>query len=270
MVWRNLTGLVMVMGVLLGAGQAVAQTCCDKAAGQDKACSHPCCVAEVSVSSVCFKCNPGATAMPFSGVNLNAWQVKDGDAESKWQVGVAEQAADNPKMLTAKDGEGELINLTTGHGESVDIYSKAKYGNVRIELDVMVPAGSNSGICVMGEYEVQVFDSYGKEKMGSGDMGAVYGAAPPPVNASKAPGEWQHYVILFQAPRFDADGKKTANAQFLKIALNGQTLHENLEMPGPTPSGVTGKEAALGPIMFQGDHGPVAYRNIRITDLAVQ
>jgi hypothetical protein len=119
----------------------------------------------------------------------------------------------------------------------------------------------------MGEYEVQVFDSFGKAKPGPGDMGAIYGANPPPVNAAKKPGEWQRYVIEFQAPTFDAEGKKTANAKFIKVELNGQVLHENLEMKGPTPSGVTGKEAATGPLMFQGDHGPVAFRNITLTPL---
>jgi hypothetical protein len=83
------------------------------------------------------------------------------------------------------------------------------------------------------------------------------------VNAAKKPGEWQKFVIDFQAPRFQG-GKKTANAKFLKIVLNDQIIHENVEMKGPTPSGVTGKEAPTGPIMFQGDHGPVSYRNIKI------
>jgi hypothetical protein len=71
--------------------------------------------------------------------------------------------------------------------------------------------------------------------------------------------------IEFRAPRFDGDGKKTANARLVKIVLNGRVIHENLELAGPTPSGVTGKEHARGPIMFQGNHGPVAFRNIRIT-----
>ena len=130
----------------------------------------------------------------------------------------------------------------------------------------MVPQGSNSGVYVMGEYEIQVLDSWGRTKMGSGDMGAVYGAAPPPLNASKKPGEWQKYVIDFNVPRFDSTGKKIANAQLVKVQLNGKVLHENLVLPGPTPGGVSGKEGPKGPIMFQGNHGAVAYRNIRITE----
>src|SRR5204863_1947998 len=99
-----------------------------------------------------------------------------------------------------------------------------------IEVELMVPKGSNSGVYVMGEYEVQVLDSFGKpnEKMGQGDIGAVYGYSAPKVNASKAPGEWQKFVIDFRAPKFDAEGKKTTNARFIKIELNGQIVQQDL------------------------------------------
>ena len=204
---------------------------------------------------------------PFNGRDLNAWQFKGDKSKSKWVVGIAEMSTENPKLLTAKKGVGEMINTAREHRDSVDIYSKAKFGDCRIELEVMVPKGSNSGIYVMGEYEVQVLDSYGREKMGWSDMGAIYGAAVPSINACKKPGEWQKYVIEFLAPRFDVAGEKIANAKFVKVELNGRVLHENLEMPGPTPAGVTGTESPTGPIMFQGDHGPVAYRNIRIVPL---
>ena len=204
---------------------------------------------------------------PFNGRDLNDWAYRGSAKKSKWTVGVAAVSPDNPKQLVAREGTGEMINLAAHHGESVDIYSKATFGDCRIELGIMVPKGSNSGIYVMGEYEIQVLDSYGREKLGNGDMGAVYGAAPPPVNACKPPGEWQTYVIEFRAPRFDADGRKTANARLLKVELNGQTLHRDLELPKPTPGGVKGKEAAEGPIMFQGNHGPVAYREIKVTPL---
>ena len=99
-------------------------------------------------------------------------------------------------------------------------------------------------------------------------MGAIYGAAPPTKPAYKKPGEWSAYEIHFQAPRFDAQGKKTANAKFLKVILNGAVIHENVEMKGPTPGGVDRKEKPEGPIMFQGDHGPVAYRNIQVLPLS--
>ena len=210
----------------------------------------------------------GDAVLAFNGQNLDEWTTNTGSGKgNKWVVGKAKVPANNPKQLEKVDGTGELINLTPAHGESQDIYSRAKFGDCRIEVEVMVPQGSNSGIYLMGEYEVQVLDSYGKEKMGSGDMGAIYGGFSPPVNASKKPGEWQQYVIEWRAPQFDGDGKKVKNAMFVKVELNDQVLHKNLEMPSFTPGGLTGKEAPTGPLMFQGNHGPVAYRNIVVTPL---
>jgi len=210
----------------------------------------------------------GDAVLAFNGANLDEWTCKAGSGKAnKWTAGKAKVSGDNPKMLALAEGKGELINLTPEHGASQDIYSKAKFGDCRIEVEVMVPQGSNSGVYVMGEYEVQVLDSYGKMKVGTGDIGAIYGGFAPPVNASKAPGQWQQYVIEWRAPRFDTEGKKIRNAEFVKVELNGIVLHENLVMPGPTPGGVTGKEAATGPLMFQGNHGPVAYRNIVVTPL---
>jgi hypothetical protein len=203
---------------------------------------------------------------PFNGKDIKDWKTKNPTKKHGWTVGVAAIDPKNPRRLVAGTGAGDLVNVTTGHGKSRDIYTTAKHGDAIITLEVMVPKGSNSGVYVHGEYEIQVLDSWGKKKLGGGDMGAIYGAAPPKVNACKKPGEWQTYEIHFRAPRF-TDGKKTANAKFLKVILNGQTLHENVEMKGPTPAGVTGKEHATGPLMFQGDHGPVAYRNIKISPL---
>lgn len=201
---------------------------------------------------------------PFNGKDLSGWKTKDPASRSKWKVGTAKLLANHPDKIDFSATGSELVNAE-GHG--VDIYSEAKFGDHRIEVEVMVPKGSNSGIYVHGEYEIQVLDSYGKDKIGAGDMGAIYSASLPKVNASKAPGEWQKYVIEFRAPKFDADGKKTTSAKFVKVELNGKLIHENIEMKGPTPTGVSGKEAAEGPIMFQGDHGAVAYRNLKITPL---
>jgi hypothetical protein len=202
------------------------------------------------------------TVEPFNGKDLSGWTTKEPASRSHWTVGTASLAADNPASIVARPGGSELINAKGG---GVDAYTTAKFGDCRIEIEVMVPKGSNSGIYVMGEYEIQVFDSYGKKKLVGSDMGAIYGAAPPKVNSCKAPGQWQKYVIDFRAPRFDKSGKKTANATFVRVELNGKTLHENVEAKGPTPSGITGREAATGPLMLQGDHGPVAYRNLKIT-----
>ncbi len=215
----------------------------------------------------------GGAAHPFNGKNLLDWSFKEKKTKEgklikpKWVVGMPSLAGSNEGALAADAGEGAMVNLVSGHGQSLDIYSNATFGSARIEVELLVAKDANSGVYLMGEYEVQVLDSYGKETMGNSDMGAVYGATPPKVNACKKPGDWQKYVFEYEAPKFDAEGKKTSNFKLLKVELNGQILQENLELKGPTPSGVTGKEAAKGPIMFQGDHGPVAYRNITVTPL---
>ncbi len=206
---------------------------------------------------------------PFNGKNLDGWKLKGDAKKSHWDAypGAPVMNPEKPGEFTkgvAAGGPEVPPSLVNTLGGGVDISTEEKFGDCTIELEFMVPKGSNSGVYVMGEYEVQVFDSYGKEKLGMGDLGALYSAAAPKVNAAKKPGEWQKFVIEFQAPKFEG-GKKTTNAKFVKVVLNGKVLHENVEMRGPTPGGLTGKEAATGPVMFQGDHGAVAYRNIKIT-----
>jgi len=206
---------------------------------------------------------------PFSTKDISAWIAKpEGATQSKWLVGTANVSQANPKQLAVSPRGKQLINATEGHRNSLDLYSRDLHGDAVIKLDVMVPKSSNSGIYLMGEYEIQVLDSYGKDaNPGPGDMGAIYGAQPPKKPKYKAPGQWNTYEIHWKAPQFDASGKKTANAKFVKVILNGAIIHENLEMPGPTPGGVDGTEKAKGPLMFQGNHGPVAFRNITIKPL---
>lgn len=203
----------------------------------------------------------GATIRPFNGKNLEGWQCKGPQAKSHWTAGKAAMDPSQPRELIVNESQqGELVNAKA-HG--VDLYTTQMFGDCTIKLEFMVPQGSNSGVYVMGEYEIQILDSFGKEKIGPGDVGGLYGAAAPRVNAALPPGEWQKLEIVFRAPRFEGD-RKTANARFEKIVLNGKTIHEHVEMQQHTPGGVSGKEAPAGPLMFQGNHGPVAYRNIEI------
>ncbi len=218
---------------------------------------------------------PAADDKPITllnGKDLKGWKFKD-EKKSKWEAsnGSPAIASDtdttfmpNVRIVDKKNPIPTLIN-TTGGG--TDIYTEEKFGDLHLEIEFMVPKNSNSGIYLMGEYEVQILDSYGKadDKLTQADLGALYSAAAPKKNASKKPGEWQQFVIDFQAPKFGEDGKKTANAKFIKVVLNDVVLHENVEMKQQTLGGLTGKEAATGPLMFQGDHGPVAFRNIKIT-----
>jgi hypothetical protein len=111
---------------------------------------------------------------------------------------------------------------------------------------------------------VQILDSFGVKKLSMHDMGAIYSVAIPKVNACKKAGEWQKFVIDFQAPRFDGK-KKTANAVFHKVVLNDEVIHDKVEMTKGATGGALGDEVAVGPLMLQGDHGPVAFRKLKIT-----
>ena len=202
----------------------------------------------------------------LTGKDLTGWTTSSASGKANlWKIGVPALDAADAGKLVANPGTGAMINVTPAHGESQDIYTTQAFGSGRYELEVMMAKGSNSGIYMMGEYEVQVFDSFGKQELSGVDMGSIYSAAPTPINASLAPGVWQKYVIDWQAPVFGGE-TKAANARFLRVELNGKVLHENLEIRGPTPGGVDGKEKPLAPIMFQGNHGPVAYRNIVVTE----
>jgi hypothetical protein len=203
-------------------------------------------------------------ASPFNGKDLSGWKAKSDDGKSgEWTVGTASLDPKDPRELAVDPKGTELVNRK---GHSVDLYTEAKFGDVTVDLEVMVPQGSNSGVYLMGKYEVQVLDSYGKDKTaGTGDMAAIYSTKAPTNPHYKKPGEWQSLHIEFVAPKFGADGKKTANAKFVKVVLNGDIVHENVEVEHGTGGELKHEEEPMGPLMFQGNHGAVAVRNIKIT-----
>jgi hypothetical protein len=205
---------------------------------------------------------------PFNGKDLKGWKFKGEAKRSKWTVGAASMNKDKPAELsiaTRTTSSGTPLDMINAKPGSVDIYTDEKFGSMILELEFMIPKGSNSGVYLMGEYEVQIYDTYGKKGLKVGDMASIYTYAAPSVDACKKPGEWQKFVIDFDAPKFEG-GKKIANGKFVKVTFNDQVIHENVELTkGVTPGGLTGKEAATGPLMFQGDHGAVAFRNIKIT-----
>ncbi len=209
----------------------------------------------------------------FTGRDLSGWEPLHADRlGNTWQAaGVVQLDVGDPTKLFIEPGEGILVNGPAGR--TCDIYTAQTFGDCTAHVEFMVPQGSNSGVYFMGEYEIQVFDSYGKAEVEFSDCGGIYArwvndqnveGHAPKLNASKPPGEWQTFDVVFRAPRFDADGNKTANARFMKVTHNGKLIHENVELNGPTRAGMTGQEKPTGPIMLQGDHGPVAFRNLRI------
>ena len=197
---------------------------------------------------------------------------------SNWQIAGDVNADLNSKgVLIVKNGTGVLVNMPVTENAKADLFSAEEYGDADLELDYMMAKESNSGIYMMGRYEIQLLDSWGILKPKAGDNGGVYerwdesrpegqkgfeGYAPRQ-NVSKAPGLWQHLKISFQAPRF-ANGVKTENAKMIRVELNGVLVHENVELFGPTRGGLDG-EIAKAPLRLQGDHGAVAFRNIKMT-----
>lgn len=213
---------------------------------------------------------------PLNGKNLDGWKAVHENDTNSWKIAKDVKISDeNPRTLElVGDAEGEnavLVNLVGGDWKprGVDLRTEAEFGDCTIELEFFLSKGSNSGVYLMGIYELQVNDSFGKpeDKLGQGDVGAIYSAAAPKTNAALEHGQWQKYVIDFVAPKFDADGNKIKNAFVKKAVLNGKIVQENIEIKGPTGGGYTDKESAKGPLMLQGNHGPIAFKNIKITEI---
>ena len=181
--------------------------------------------------------------------------------------------AEAPHAVSFENGKGILINIPTKDKKD-NLVTSWVHGDIELELEVMLPRGSNSGIYLQGGYEVQLYDSWGVKNAGFSDIGGIYrnwenvpgkiymGKAPLS-NAAKAPGLWQKFKIAFRAPRFNDKGEKIANARFLSVELNGVRIHDNVEVPQLTGGPLDDKEKPLGPLMIQGDHGAVAIRNIK-------
>jgi hypothetical protein len=226
--------------------------------------------ATMATSQRAVSAEVGETVAVFDGQDLSGWRQPTGE----WQVvgGVALDQS-KPGAFAVQAGQGVMVNGETGRTSNV--LSKFEHGDVVAHIEFCVPKGSNSGVYFMGRYEVQILDSWGVEKPKYSDCGGIYQrwknnkgyeGHPPRVNASRAPGKWQTFDVVFRAPRFDATGKKIENARFVEVAHNGTIVHRDVEVTGPTRAATfeSTDEKPRGPLMLQGDHGPVAYRNITL------
>ncbi len=175
-------------------------------------------------------------------------------------------------------GRGIIVNQPS-EGLDGNLFTRMQHGDIELEFEFLMAKQSNSGVYFQGRYEVQLFDSWGVKEPAFYDCGGIYqrwdetrpgnakgfeGKAPGQ-NACGPPGEWQHFRIVFQAPEFGEKGDKIANARFLEVIHNGIVIHRDVEVTGPTRSSAFEDEQPFGPLMLQGDHGPVAFRNIRYT-----
>ncbi len=199
--------------------------------------------------------------------------------KENWRIaGKASSDITQNNVLNTESGTGILacIHPAGKYGFEYDLVTKMEHGDMDLEIDFMMAKGSNSGLYFQGRYEVQLMDSWGKKNPYFGDCGGIYerwneskpegskgfeGTAPR-INVAKAPGLWQNLKISFQAPKFDVNGKKIANAKFLSVVLNDILIHENVEVTGPTRGPLDEKESTIGPLRIQGDHGSVAFKNI--------
>ena len=230
------------------------------------------CLILLLVLGFVFEANVNAQRVTLTGIDLSAWRSPTG----QWQVvGDAFTDPANEKLLSTKPGTGVIVNGP--EGRTSNLLSKAEFGDVKAHIDFMVSKDSNSGVYFMGRYEIQIFDSWKKQSEYPGiECSGIYQrwdesrnpkgfeGHSPRVKVSKPPGQWQTFDVIFRAPRFDDDDRKVANARFEKVMHNGIVIHENVELTGPTRASTYNDEKATGPLMLQGDHGPVAYRNIRI------
>jgi hypothetical protein len=193
---------------------------------------------------------PSDAIVLFDGKSLDGWQsAKEGPA--KWRL------ADGFMETGQKAG---------------DIQTKEKFGDCQLHVEYSTPTPpkgtdqgrGNSGIFLMGLYEVQVLDNYDNPTYADGTVSAIYGQHPPQVNASRPPGQWQTYDIVFHRPRFDNAGKVIRPATFT-VFLNGVLTQDNVEATGPTTWKARPPYKAHSdklPLQLQ-DHGnPVRFRNI--------
>ena len=186
----------------------------------------------------------------FNGKDVSNWHQRDGKPAT-WQV---------------EDGV-----MTVGKG---DILSNETFTDAFVHVEFRLPdmpeakgqAKGNSGVYVQGRYEIQVLDSYGINIPGKGDCGAIYDQFAPLVNACKPALEWQSYDIIFRAPRAN-EAKEVTEPARITVLQNGQVIHNNVELPGPTGGAVDHNLGEPGPLLLQ-DHGDlVQYRNVWLVHL---
>jgi len=198
---------------------------------------------------------PSDAIILFDGKDLSKWAQKDG-SPAKWKV---------------ENGYFEVLP------KSGELHTKDSFGDCQLHVEFAEPNPpkgedqdrGNSGVFLMGLYEIQVLDSYESKTYADGQASAVYGQYPPLVNASRAPGQWQTYDIIWRGPRFDASGKLTRPA-YVTVLHNGVLTQDNVELTGPTGHHVrppyTQTPEKL-PLALQDHNHPVHYRNIWIRNL---
>ncbi len=183
---------------------------------------------------------------------------------------------DGSSLSGWKNGENWKVEDGVAYSGKGQIVSEQEFGDCQVHVEWSAPVkvkGSgqgrgNSGIFLMGRYELQVLDSYDNETYYDGQAGAIYKQKPPAANVMRKPGEWNSYDIFWTAPRFNED-KSLASPAYITVLHNGVLIHHHFELKGTTPFNRAPKydfHGPTGPIAIQ-DHGnPVAFRNIWVRE----
>ena len=199
---------------------------------------------------------PSDAVVLFDGTRTDAWQHGDG-RDAEWIV-------KDDGSMQVKPGSGDLL-------------TRAHFGDCQLHIEWATPkvvtgtgqGRGNSGVFFFGMYEVQILDSHENQTYADGQAAALYGQYPPMVNASRGPGEWQSFDIIFEAPRFARDGSLEKPA-FVTVLHNGVVVQHRREFLGRTAHRAVASyspHASAGPIKLQ-DHGnPMRFRNIWVRPL---
>ncbi len=184
----------------------------------------------------------------FNGKNLDGWKLRDPQGRRSWWA-----------------LKGLLHNGTAPGKPGTDICTVGEFGDCVLHIEFRVPKDGNSGVYLQGIYEVQVADSF-REPVSAGMCGAIYGKIVPSLNASRAAGKWQSYDITFRQARVNESGQVVEKAR-VTVVHNGKKIINNKEIDGVTGGALSDKEGKPGPLMLQGNHTSVDYRNIRIRSI---
>ena len=203
---------------------------------------------------------PSDAIVLFDGSNLDEWVMEKDGSAADWIV---------------KDGFMEVP--PTGEGVGGYIKTKREFGDVQLHIEFATPekvegnsqGRGNSGVFFLGGYELQVLDSYENKSYADGQASAIYGYKPPLVNASRPPGEWQTYDIIFEAPKWDAEGNLLKKAH-ITVFHNGVVTHHYQDYLGPSGHRKVANYNTVretGPLKLQNHNNPTRFRNIWIREL---
>ncbi len=203
---------------------------------------------------------PSDAIVLFDGTNFDEWIMEKDDAPADWVL-----------------GDGYMEVPPKGEGVGGYIRTKREFGDVQLHIEWATPkkvegnsqGRGNSGVFFLGGYELQVLDSYENKSYADGQASAIYGYKPPLVNASRKPGEWQTYDVIFEAPKWDAEGNLLKKA-YITVFHNGVLTHHRQPYLGPSGHkkvATYNHPVEKGPIKLQNHNNPTRFRNIWVREL---